>query len=1123
MISFISNLSKKLFGTKHDRDIKAILPLVEQTNKHFATYASLSHDELRGKTIEFRGRIKAHLAGIDADIARLREQANDAKTSISKKEQFFEQIDKFKKDRDQHIEDVLMDVLPEAFAVVKETARRLSLNPEIIVTATEHDHKMAARAAAKAKKDGIGEPYVRIEGDKAIWRNTWVAAGGAITWNMVHYDVQLIGGIVLHQGKIAEMQTGEGKTLVATLPAYLNGLSGEGLHVVTVNDYLARRDSEWKGPLMEFLFLTCDCIDKYRPNSPERREAYNCDIVYGTNNEFGFDYLRDNMTSSPDDLVQGKHHFAMVDEVDSVLIDDARTPLIIAGPVQTDDDKEMYESFKVIVEKLHDAQRSLVTGFLTDAKKRFPSGDVGAEEGEGGLSLFRAHRGLPRYRPLIKFLSETGAKTAMQRVEDHYMQEQSKHMHKADSPLYFVIEEKNNNVELTQKGNDFLAHLAGDRDFFMIPDIATEMVNIDKSDLIPTEKLQQKQALMRDYSLKARRLHAIQQMLKAYALFEKEKDYIIIDGDVKIIDESTGRIMEGRRWSDGLHQAVEAKEGVEINDATQTYATVTLQNYFRMYHKLCGMTGTAETEAQELWSIYKLEVVCIPTNRPLSRVDSDDLVYKTVRAKFNAVADEIEKMRAAGRPVLVGTTSVILSEQLSRLLSMRNIPHNVLNAKQHAQEAQIVAEAGHAGAVTIATNMAGRGTDIKLGVGVKEAGGLAIIGTERHDSRRVDRQLRGRAGRQGDPGSSLFYVSLEDDLMRKFGSERLAGWMDKMGYDENEVIQHSMVSTSIERSQKKVEENNFGIRKRLLEYDDVMNIQREAIYKKRNNALFGERISIDINDMFCNLADELVNIHRPTGDYAGFELDVLQYFGIEPDVDEATFKTSKLADLSVRLQRQVMKSYREKSTLIAQGVLPVIKNVHQNEGDKFKNIAIPYTDGQKTLQLVVPMVEAIESEGKTLTTELEKGITLSLIDVAWKEHLRTMDDLKESVQAASFEQKDPLVQYKVQAFDLFRQLLSSINRDVVSFLAMGYIPIEVEEDIHEATQQAPQQEYYTNQELEEMEERRQQEMMAQQQRAQQQMQQQRAPQMPIRQEPKFGRNDPCPCGSGKKFKNCHGK
>ncbi len=785
----------------------------------------------------------------------------------------------------------------------------------------------------------------------------------------------------------------------------------------------------------------------------------------------------------------------------------------------------MYQSFKIFVERLYEAQRGLVTGFLSDAKKVFSSGDTGHEEGEGGVSLFRAHRGLPRYRPLIKFLSETGVKTAMQRVEDHYMQEQSKHMHKADAPLYFIIEEKNNNVELTRKGNDFLANLVGDANFFVIPDIVSEIVHIDKSALSPEEKLHQKQVLMRDFSIKARRLHCVQQMLKAYALFEREKDYIIIDGEVKIVDESTGRIMEGRRWSDGLHQAVEAKEGVKINEATQTYATVTLQNYFRMYHKLCGMTGTAETEAQEFWSIYKLDVVCIPTNRPVTRADSDDLVYKTVRAKFNAVADEIEKMRAVGRPVLVGTTSVILSEQLSRLLSMRNIPHNVLNAKQHAQEAQIVAEAGHTAAVTIATNMAGRGTDIKLGTGVKQAGGLAIIGTERHDSRRVDRQLRGRAGRQGDPGSSLFFVSLEDDLMRKFGSERLAGWMDKMGYDENEVIQHSMVSNSIERSQKKVEENNFGVRKRLLEYDDVMNIQREAIYKKRNNALFGERIGIDINDMFCNLADELVNIHRPTADYMGFELDVLQYFGIEPDCDQDTFRNSKIAELSIRLQKQVIKAYRDKITAMAEGILPVIKSVYEHEGHKFKNIAIPYTDGQKTLQVVVPMEEAIASEGKTLTTELEKGITLSLIDTAWKEHLRSMDDLKDSVQSASFEQKDPLVQYKVQAFELFRQLLSSINRDVVSFLATGLIPIGGEEDVQEAPQhQAPPQEYYTNQELEEMEEQRLQEQIEQQRRAQQQQQQQpRAPQAPIRSEVKIGRNDPCPCGSGKKFKSCHGK
>jgi preprotein translocase subunit SecA len=1118
MIKFISDTLGKMFGTKHDRDVKALSPIIAATNAFFEQYKTLSHDELRGKTLEFRARIAAHLKGIDADIATLNEQIANT-TNVGQKEKLFAQIDTFTKDRDKELEVILLQIRPEAFAVVKETARRLSENEEIRVTATDHDRTLAAKQTTAERG-----AYVRIEGDEAVWKNKWIAAGNEITWNMVHYDVQLIGGAVLHDGKIAEMQTGEGKTLVATLPAYLNGLSGLGLHVVTVNDYLARRDSQWKGPLMEFLHLTCDCIDLYRPNSPERRAAYKCDIIYGTNNEFGFDYLRDNMTNSPDDLVQGKHHYAMVDEVDSVLIDDARTPLIISGPVQNDMDHLLYKEFRPIVENLYEAQRKLVTGFLTDAKRQFAAGDNGVEEGEGGLALFRAHRGLPRYRPTIKYLSEQGVKTAMQKVEDHYMQEQSKHMPKADAALLFTIEEKTNSVELTKLGNEYLSGLTNDPNFFVMPDISVALVNIQNAkDLSEEEKHAQKDVLMNDYTEKSRRLHCIQQLLKGYTLFEKEKDYIVVDDEVKIVDESTGRIMEGRRWSDGLHQAVESKENVTIHEATQTYATVTLQNYFRMYHKLCGMTGTAETEAQEFWTIYKLDVVAIPTNRAVTRQDGDDLVYKTTRAKFSAVGDEIEKMREAGRPVLVGTTSVNLSEQLSRMLSMRNIPHTVLNAKQHAKEADIVAEAGKAGAVTIATNMAGRGTDIKLGEGVKAAGGLAIIGTERHDSRRVDRQLRGRAGRQGDPGSSVFFVSLEDDLMRKFGSERLAGWMDKMGYDENEVIQHSMVSNSIERSQKKVEENNFGTRKHLLEYDDVMNIQREAIYKKRNNALFGERIGIDINNMFCDLADELVKIHRPTGDFAGFDWDVFDYFNIKTDITENEFRSQKPAELSGRIQRQVWNAYLERSKALATQVLPIIERVHAHEGDKFVNIAIPYTDGRKQMQIIANMEQCLKDGAATLTTEIEKGTTLTLIDTAWKEHLRNMDDLKESVRTASFEQKDPLVRYKIEAYAMFKGLIGQINRDVVSFLSKGEVPIYSEDDVQEAVEVEDTQEYYTNEEMEAMreEEMRQREMHRQ--RQQQQMHAPRAPQAPIRNEIKVGRNENCPCGSGKKFKNCHGK
>ncbi len=1110
MLSFITDLSKKIFGTKHDRDIKVLLPLVTKVNQHFAGYEALHIDDLRQKTNEFRSRIAQHLAGVDADITALHDEASRT-TSMARKEKLFAEIDTFKKERDKHLEVILLEILPEAFATIKEAARRLSLNEEIRTRATAHDRKIAARAAAK------GDPYVRIEGDEAIWKNTWLAGGTPVTWNMVHYDVQLIGGMVLHQGKVSEMATGEGKTLVATLPAYLNGLSGQGVHIVTVNDYLAKRDSEWKGPLFEFLLLTCDCIDKHQPNTAARREAYLCDIVYGTNNEFGFDYLRDNMTNSPEELVQHKHHYAMVDEVDSVLIDDARTPLIISGPVPVDTEMANYVALKSIVEGLYETQRGLVTQLLTEAKKGFAAGNTGHDEGQGGLALFRAHRGLPRYRPTIKFLSEQGIKTTMQKVENHYMQEQSKYMPQADSALYFTIEEKNNSVELTQKGNDYLAKIMGDPTFFVMPDIAQQIVHIsmDKN-LTDDEKIVQKEQLMQDFTLKSNRLHCVQQLLKAYTLFEREKDYIVMDSEVKIVDESTGRIMEGRRWSDGLHQAVEAKEGVEIKEATQTYATVTLQNYFRMYHKLAGMTGTAETEAQELWTIYKLDVVCIPTNRPISRKDDDDLVYKTVRAKFNAAAEEIEKMRAAGRPVLVGTTTVNISEQLSRLLDMRGIPHKVLNAKQHASEAQIVAEAGQAGAVTIATNMAGRGTDIKLGAGVREAGGLAIVGTERHDSRRVDRQLRGRAGRQGDPGSSQFFVSLEDDLMRKFGSERLAGWMDKMGYDENEVIQHSMVSNSIERSQKKVEENNFGSRKRLLEYDDVMNIQREAIYKKRQNALFGERVSIDVYNMFCDLADELVQTHKPTTTYDAFHLDAMQYFGIETKISQAEFAAQKADILSATFQKEVLAHYREKSAAIIRSVMPLIQDVHREQGAQFSNIAIPYTDGWRTLQLVVPMEQAIASEGATMHTEVEKGITLSLIDTAWKEHLRNMDELKDKVQSASFEQKDPLVIYKIQAFDLFKQLIGQINRDVVSFLSKGTIPLFEEEDIQEAAPQPKKQEYFIDRngddsDYEEI-----------QQRSQSQPQQQQR-QQPIRNEVKVGRNDACPCGNGKKFKNCHGK
>ena len=850
MFDFISNSVKKLFGTKYDRDVKTYMPVVVEINEHFEAFRALSNDELRNKTLDFKARIAQYLSEIDRQIADARSEATQEE-DIHVKEEIFAELDTLRKERDKALEVILKEILPEAFAVVKETSRRFSENEVLEVTALAHDRELAAKPQ---------KSYVRIEGQKAYWKNSWTAAGGEITWNMVHYDVQLIGGMVLHDGKIAEMATGEGKTLVATLPAYLNGLSGQGVHVITVNDYLARRDAEWVGPVFEFLLLSIDCIDKYRPHSEQRKQAYNCDIIYGTNNEFGFDYLRDNMVRSPEEMVQGKHHFAMVDEVDSVLIDDARTPLIISGPVPQGTEEQEYISLKPIVERLVNAQKKLATQFLVEAKKLFQEGNTGYKEGEGGMALLRAHRALPKARPLIKFLSEDGVKVMLQRAENFYMQEQSKNMHLADEPLLFTIDEKNRNVELTEKGAEFLAQGNDDPHFFILPDIAMEMVEVDNdATLDKLQKEEQKTKIAQDFAVKSKRIHSINQLLKAYTLFERDEEYVVMDGQVKIVDEQTGRMMEGRRYSDGLHQALEAKENVKVGDITQTYATVTLQNYFRMYHKLAGMTGTAETEASELWEIYKLDVVVIPTNKPIIRDDRDDLVFKTAREKFNRVIDDIVELSNAGRPVLVGTTSVDISEKLSRMLDLRGIQHNVLNAKQHQREAEIVAEAGKPGKVTIATNMAGRGTDIKISQQVKDAGGLAIIGTERHDSRRVDRQLRGRAGRQGDPGSSQFYVSLEDNLMRLFQSERIAKLMDRMGHKEGEVIQHSMVSSSIERAQKKVEENNFGIRKRLLEYDDVMNIQREAIYKKRFNALSGERLAVDLNHMFMGMIEGLVH------------------------------------------------------------------------------------------------------------------------------------------------------------------------------------------------------------------------------------------------------------------------
>ncbi|MCS7035907.1 MAG: preprotein translocase subunit SecA, partial [Saprospiraceae bacterium] len=1035
-------LLKKILGTKQERDMGRYDGTVVEINRYFEQYRSLSNDELRQKTLEFRQRIAEYLSDIDAEIAQVNQEALDTE-DFHEKEALFKQVDELRKERDRLLEEVLSDILPEAFAVVKETSRRFAENDEIVVTATEHDRQLATRP---------GKTYVRIEGDKAIWKNRWVAAGGDIVWNMVHYDVQLIGGIVLHEGKIAEMATGEGKTLVATLPAYLNGLSGQGVHVVTVNDYLARRDQEWVGPIYEFLFLTVDCIDKYRPHSPERAQAYQCDITFGTNAEFGFDYLRDNMVISADELVQRKHHYAIVDEVDSVLIDEARTPLIISGPVTRGVEDQEYVDLNPTVKRLYEEQIRLANQFLSEARKRFAAGELGYEEGGAGLPLLRAHRALPKYRPLIKFLSEEGVKVLLQKTEDYYMQENSKRMPEVDRELLFHIDEKNRSVELTDKGLDFLSRFNNDPNFFVLPDIGSELVNIDNNfSLSPAEKAEAKERLSQEYGVKSRRIHAVQQLLKAYALFEKDNEYIVTpEGEVKIVDEQTGRIMEGRRYSDGLHQAIEAKENVKVGEITQTYATITLQNYFRMYHKLAGMTGTAETEAKEFWDIYKLDVVVIPTNRKVIREDKDDLVFKTAREKYNAVIEEIVRLRNAGRPVLVGTTSVEISELLSRMLRLRGIEHNVLNAKQHQREAEIVAEAGLAGKVTIATNMAGRGTDIKLGPGVKEAGGLAIIGTERHESRRVDRQLRGRAGRQGDPGSSQFFVSLEDTLMRLFQSERVASLMDKMGHKEGDVIQHPMVTKSIERAQKRVEENNFGIRKRLLEYDDVMNIQREAIYKKRRNALFGDRLSVDINNAFIAITTELVLVHREAGDFDTFRLDAIRLIGIDPQMDPLWFKSEREEIVIETFQKQVFDLYALKRQQISERLLPLIRDVHAREGDRYKRVLVPFTDGTLGLNISVDIEEALRTQGKSIMHDIEKVATLALIDEAWKEHLRNIDDLKDSVQGASFEQKDPLVIYKMEAYKLFEALIGQINAQVTSFLLKGSLMLPDERQMEQA-------------------------------------------------------------------------
>ncbi|MNK07720.1 preprotein translocase subunit SecA [compost metagenome] len=1043
-MSLINSILKAFVGDKSEKDVKAIQPLINKIKTYESILAQLSHDELREKTIYFKDTIRKARAEKDAKIASYMLEVEKVE-DIDAREDIYASIDALEKEAYEISEKTLLELLPEAFAVVKETAKRFKDNTSLTVTATPKDRELSATKS-----------YITIEGDNAVWANSWNAAGKEITWDMIHYDVQLIGGVVLHQGKIAEMQTGEGKTLVATLPLYLNALTGNGVHLVTVNDYLAKRDSTWKAPLFEFHGMTVDCIDNHQPNSDARRSAYAADITYGTNNEFGFDYLRDNMAHSPNDLVQRKPNFAIVDEVDSVLIDDARTPLIISGPVPQGDRHEFTE-LKPKVDHLVNLQRTLLNGVLAEAKKLIREGKTK----EGGFLLLRVHRGLPKNKALIKFLSEDGVKQLLQKTENQYMADNNRDMHKVDEALYFVIEEKNNQVELTDNGIQFLSQDT-DNNFFVLPDIGTEIANIEKKHLAKEQEAEEKEELFKDFSVKSERIHTLTQLLKAYTLFEKDTEYVIMDNKVLIVDEQTGRIMDGRRYSDGLHQAIEAKENVKIEAVTQTFATITLQNYFRMYSKLAGMTGTAVTEAGEFWEIYKLDVVEIPTNRGISRRDEHDLIYRTMREKFNAVIEDVTKLSEAGRPILIGTTSVEISELLSRMLKMRNVPHNVLNAKLHKKEAEIVAEAGKPGVVTIATNMAGRGTDIKLTPEVKAAGGLAIIGTERHDSRRVDRQLRGRAGRQGDPGSSQFYVSLEDNLMRLFGSDRVAKIMDRMGLKEGEVIQHSMMTKSIERAQKKVEENNFGVRKRLLEYDDVMNAQREVVYKRRKHALQGERLKVDLANMMYDTAEVIAESNKAVNDFKNFEFELIRYFSISSPITEAEFAKLTEREIAGKVYKTVLEYYGEKTERNAKEAFPVIKNVYENNNGQYERIVVPFTDGIKTLNVVTDLEKAYQSEGKTLITDFEKNITLAIVDEAWKKHLRKMDELKQSVQLAVHEQKDPLLIYKFEAFNLFKKTLDGINKEVISFLFKGDLPSQNPNNIQEAKEVTPIEEYTTS-------------------------------------------------------------
>ncbi len=1092
-MSVLNNILTKFLGNKSERDIKEIMPFVEKAKEAFVKIGDITNDELRAKTGELENRIEEFIQGENDEIKALREKLESDSVEIEEREDIYNQIDQIEEKIDGRIEEILDIILPEAFAVMKETARRFKDNDKVVVTATDFDRDIAANRDS-----------VVIDGDKAIWHNSWIAGGIEITWDMVHYDVQLIGGVVLHKGKIAEMGTGEGKTLVATLPVFLNALTHRGVHLVTVNDYLAKRDAEWMGTLYEFHGLSVDCIDKHQPNSEERRKAYRSDITFGTNNEFGFDYLRDNMAISPDDLVQRRPNYSIVDEVDSVLIDDARTPLIISGPVPKGEN-QLFEELKPKVQKIYQAQRNFVTQILSEAKKLIADNKTV----EGGLLLYRAHKGLPKNKAIIKYLSEPGMGVLMHKTENLYMQENSKNMYKVTDDLFFVIDEKSNSIELTDKGIDLISSDSEDTSFFILPDVGAEIAELEKNEsLNDNAKVQAKDKLLQDYAVKSERVHTINQLLKAYTMFENDVEYVVIDNKVKIVDEQTGRIMEGRRYSDGLHQAIEAKENVKIEAATQTFATVTLQNYFRMYNKLSGMTGTAETEAGELWDIYKLDVVVIPTNRPIVRNDQEDLVFKTTREKYSAVIDEIANIVDNNRPVLVGTTSVEVSELLSRMLKIRGIKHNVLNAKMHQREAEIVAEAGKAKGVTIATNMAGRGTDIKLSQEVKDAGGLAILGTERHESRRVDRQLRGRAGRQGDPGSSQFFVSLEDNLMRLFGSERIAGLMDKMGLKEGEVIQHSMISKSIERAQKKVEENNFGIRKRLLEYDDVMNNQREVIYKRRKHALFGDRLQVDIANNMFDVCENIIEEYQETNDFVGLKIEAIRVMSVETPFSEEDFMKDSVDSLAEKLYHSALEAYKRKSVDIQSRVHPVVKNVYEKQGKVYENIVIPISDGAKTYNIVTNLKNAYESEGKDLVRSIEKSISLMTIDDSWKEHLREMDDLKQSVQNATYEQKDPLLIYKFESFELFKVMIAKINKEVVSILMKGNIPLQDPEQVKQAEQRRKlDMSNFNTSRTEEGGAPDQQNKKVQ----------------PVRVEKKVGRNEPCPCGSGKKFKQCHGK